>query len=54
MSRRRCPSGKTAYRSKRDAKNGATAVARGGDRRMRPYLCPDCHHWHVTANGRTH
>lgn len=41
-----CPSGKRGYASKRQAK----LATRNVRNRIRAYLCPDCHAWHVTRS----
>lgn len=45
-----CPSGKIGYTSKHAA-GGSRGKRRNQGRRMRAYLCPTCHCWHLTTEA---
>ena len=41
-------SGKRGFHSR----NQARAAHRSNGKRVRVYICPECHHWHVTSQAR--
>lgn len=49
--RRRCPSGKIAYRDYTEAAAGKAAIEARGERTMTIYQCSLCQFWHLTTES---
>ena len=46
-----CPTGKLRHTS-RTAAHSFLRMGKNKGRRMRAYLCPDCHGWHLTSDKK--
>jgi hypothetical protein len=48
-----CPyGGKVSFPNEHQAKIVRNHLAMRGKKGMRPYLCPNCHKWHLTTRKR--
>jgi len=45
-----CSTGKRSYFERCNAKVAARLVAKNGHGNLRPYVCNECHEWHIGHN----